>query len=102
MARPPSRASRAGKQGRPSKHTRPARPLGSGHASASTKQDGRWLVRSIPGASAVKAYRCPGCDQVLAAGTPHVVVWPAEPSWSSASGLDERRHWHTSCWQRRP
>ncbi|WP_375426695.1 hypothetical protein [uncultured Friedmanniella sp.] len=94
MPRPPGR--------RPSKHSRPARPLGSGHASATTKRDGRWVVRSVPGASAVKSYRCPGCDQVVPAGTPHVVVWPAEPSWSSASGLAERRHWHTACWQRRP
>ena len=52
---------------RPSKHTRPARPLGAGHASAAAKADGRWLVRSIPGASAAKTYRCPGCDQVIPA-----------------------------------
>lgn len=87
---------------RPSKHTREARPLGMGHASAAAKSDGRWLVRSIPGASAVKTYRCPGCTQTIPVATPHVVAWPAEPTWSSPSGLDERRHWHTSCWQRRP
>ena len=87
---------------RPSKHLRAARPLSAGHASAVTKVDGRWLVRSIPGARAEKDYRCPGCQQLVPPGTPHVVAWPAEPSWTSESGLDERRHWHTACWQRRP
>jgi len=86
---------------RPSKHTRQARPLSAGHASAVLKSDGRWIVRSIPGAAAVKRYRCPGCQQAVAPGTPHVVVWPDVPSLISESGLEERRHWHTACWQRR-
>jgi hypothetical protein len=86
---------------RPSKHTRQARPLSSGHSSAAIKSDGRWIVRSIAGAAAVKSYRCPGCQQPVPPGTPHVVVWPDVPSLSSASGLEERRHWHTACWQRR-
>jgi hypothetical protein len=87
---------------RPSKHLRPARPLSAGHAASQTKADGAWVVRSIPGARAGKDYRCPGCQQVVTPGTPHVVVGPAEPAWTSASPLDERRHWHTGCWQRRP
>ena len=86
---------------RPSKHTRPARPLGAGHNTAETKSDGRWIVRSIAGASAVKTYRCPGCDQLIAPGVPHVVAWPDLPRLTSQSGLDERRHWHSACWQRR-
>ena len=86
---------------RPSKHTRAARPLSSSHATAATKADGRWVVRSVPGAAALKAYRCPGCQQVITAGTPHLVAWPVEPALLSDSGLAERRHWHTSCWQRR-
>jgi hypothetical protein len=59
--------------------------------------DGDWVVRQVPGAAAVKTYRCPGCDQEIRAGVPHAVVWPAQ-----APGPDERRHWHNSCWQRRP
>jgi len=86
---------------RPSKHTRPPRPLGVGHATAEVKSDGRWVVRSVPGSAATKTYRCPGCDQLITAGVPHIVAWPAEPSWTASSGLEERRHWHTSCWQRR-
>ncbi len=86
---------------RPSKHLRPARPLSSSHASSAIKNDGRWIVRNISGAAAVKNYRCPGCNQLISPGTPHLVAWPDTPGLLSASGLDERRHWHTSCWQRR-
>lgn len=55
-----------------------------------------WTVRSIPGASAAKAYRCPGCAQLIPAGTPHLVTWPE-------TDLDagDRRHWHTACWAAR-
>ncbi|MEJ3657104.1 hypothetical protein WEH80_29490 [Actinomycetes bacterium KLBMP 9759] len=64
---------------------------------AETGSDGEWLVRSIPGAQAVKSYRCPGCDQLIAAGTPHVVAWPA----AEYGSVDERRHWHNGCWAAR-
>lgn len=88
---------------RPSKHLRPPRPLGSGHARAEQRTDGRWVVRSIAGAAATKEYRCPGCSRPIPPGTPHVVVWPAEPSsWLVDSPVTERRHWHTGCWSRRP
>jgi len=59
--------------------------------------DGEWVVRQVPGAAATKTYRCPGCDQEIRPGAAHVVVWPAQ-----TPGPDERRHWHNSCWQRRP
>ena len=87
---------------RPSKHLRPARPLASGHAASARKRDGRWIVRSVSGAAAVKAYRCPGCSQSIPAGRPHLVVWPADPPLHAATGVEERRHWHPGCWQRRP
>jgi hypothetical protein len=59
--------------------------------------DGDWVVRQVPGAAAAKTYRCPGCDQEVRPGVAHLVVWPAH-----TEGPDERRHWHNSCWQRRP
>ena len=59
--------------------------------------DGDWVVRQVPGGVATKTYRCPGCDQEIVPGVPHVVAWPAQ-----TPGLAERRHWHNSCWQRRP
>jgi hypothetical protein len=62
-----------------------------------TWPDGDWVVRQVPGAAAAKTYRCPGCNQEIRTGVPHVVVWPAE-----SPGPAERRHWHNSCWQRRP
>lgn len=86
---------------RPSKHLRPPRPLSSGHAGATQKADGRWLFRAITGAAATKDYRCPGCQQVISPGTPHIVAWPDQPSLSAATGVEERRHWHTACWERR-
>ena len=58
--------------------------------------DGDWVVRLVPGVAATKAYRCPGCDQEIPAGIPHVVAWPA-----LTPGLEMRRHWHRACWQRR-
>ena len=35
------------------------------------------MVRSLTGAATGKTYRCPGCDQEIRLGTPHVVTWPA-------------------------
>ena len=69
--------------------------------------DGDWVVRPLAGASTGKAYRCPGCDQEIRIGTPHVVTWPAytrdsdlDP-WDTDSAADLRRHWHTACWRAR-
>ena len=55
----------------------------------------QWRVRHLAGSAADKTYRCPGCDQEVRAGVPHVVVWPVE------EGLGERRHWHNGCWRAR-
>ncbi|ADG97060.1 conserved hypothetical protein [Segniliparus rotundus DSM 44985] len=55
-----------------------------------------YVVVAVPGAKAVKAYRCPGCDHEIGVGEPHVVAWPA---FDASAG--ERRHWHRSCWQAR-
>nr|WP_300147062.1 hypothetical protein [Propionicimonas sp.] len=87
---------------RPSKHLRAPRPLSSGaFARLERKVDGDWMVQTMPAGSATKTYSCPGCGQVVAEGTAHVVAWPREASIGSASAVDERRHWHTTCWQRR-
>ena len=86
---------------RPSKHLRPPRPLSSSHAGAVDKADGRWMIQTMPATSATKQYRCPGCERMIPLGTAHVVVWPLVPSLSYSKAVDERRHWHTSCWNRR-
>lgn len=74
-------------------------PLRSGVSSGHVESgpDGEWHVRQVSGGSAVRPYRCPGCDQLVAVGTPHVVAWPA----GEAGSVDERRHWHTPCWAAR-
>jgi hypothetical protein len=56
--------------------------------------DGEWSVRAVPGAATTKTYRCPGCDQEIRPGLPHVVAWPM-------GAEDDRRHWHTPCWSAR-
>lgn len=67
-----------------------------------SRRDGSWWVRAITGATSSKSYRCPGCQQAIAPATPHLVVWPEEPStFLVADPLEERRHWHRACWDRR-
>ena len=51
-------------------------------------------LRRIQPYAATKIYLCPGCNQDIAVGIGHVVIVPtADPT--------ARRHWHTSCWERR-
>ncbi|QCB94276.1 hypothetical protein [Cellulomonas shaoxiangyii] len=63
---------------------------------AESAPDGEWVVQSVRGSD--RAYRCPGCDQVVAPGTAHVVAWRTDV-WRD--GVEERRHWHAACWQAR-
>ncbi len=87
---------------RPSKHLRAPRPLNSGaFARLEHKTDGPWMVQTMPADSATKTYTCPGCNRQVSVGTAHVVTWPREASLGSTSAVEERRHWHGSCWQRR-
>lgn len=52
-------------------------------------------VQPVPGARAVKTYRCPGCDHEIRSGTAHLVAWLA------GEDGEDRRHWHTPCWRNR-
>ncbi|MFE7121616.1 ATP/GTP-binding protein [Streptomyces sp. NPDC057654] len=54
-----------------------------------------WIVRMVGGGAAAKHYRCPGCDQEIPPGVPHVVAWPDH------GGVEDRRHWHKACWNAR-
>lgn len=56
-------------------------------------EDG-YVVRSVTGTASGRGYRCPGCDQLLPAGQPHVVAWPQ-------GRTEDRRHWHSACWSAR-
>ena len=53
-----------------------------------------YVARRVTGAASTKPYRCPGCDHEIRPATPHVVAWPT-------ASLDDRRHWHSACWDRR-
>lgn len=64
-------------------------------------RDGEWIVRSVSGGSSSKPYRCPGCQQEVSAGTPHIVAWPAQGVLGRQTTIEERRHWHTPCWRSR-
>jgi hypothetical protein len=50
------------------------------------------VVRAVSGEKS-KTYRCPGCQQEIRPGVPHLVVVTDED-------LTGRRHWHTPCWRR--
>ncbi|MGD9482287.1 ATP/GTP-binding protein [Streptomyces sp. TRM70308] len=54
-----------------------------------------WVVRRLSGGAAAKHYRCPGCEQMIPPGLPHVVAWPRY------GDVDDRRHWHAPCWAAR-
>jgi hypothetical protein len=86
----------------PRRHPRPddaRRPRGDGDpgpgADLETHPDGEWRVRRLTGARVTKAYRCPGCQQEIPVGQPHVVAWPEH------GDAEDRRHWHTGCWAAR-
>jgi hypothetical protein len=66
----------------------PGRPLGV--APAWAQMEGA-MVRAVPGEKD-KAYRCPGCQQMILAGTPHLVV-------VQDGDVQGRRHWHRPCWR---
>ncbi len=62
------------------------------HRFAGDALDDEPTVRRVQPYEATKTYRCPGCDHPIPPRTGHVVVVPEDAS--------ERRHWHTSCWER--
>ncbi len=95
-SRPPrglSKWQRAGAQDRP---LRPGTPDTTEH-----HPDGVWVVRRISGATSTKDYTCPGCSTRIGPATPHVVAWPAERPLLGGEAADARRHWHSTCWERR-
>ncbi|MBN9644956.1 hypothetical protein JZY06_10085 [Corynebacterium sp. CCM 8862] len=56
-----------------------------------------FLVRRIGSSAAAKYYVCPGCNQNIPPGVAHIVAWPKE----HGHRVEDRRHWHSGCWQRR-
>jgi hypothetical protein len=58
------------------------------------------MVRDL--GPAARAYRCPGCDQVISPGQQNLVVWRADSWRGEDAAIQDRRHWHKSCWRSRP
>lgn len=56
-----------------------------------------YILRRVGAAGAQKNYVCPGCNNTIFAGMAHIVAWPQE----GGGRVEERRHWHTRCWERR-
>ena len=96
----PRRGRRATSSGAPAQELDLDRALG-GMARRVSGPDGDWLVRPVAGPAASKTYRCPGCDQEISVGVPHVVAWPADTVTGSDAALADRRHWHSACWSAR-
>jgi hypothetical protein len=72
------------------------RPLSTAQQRLDDWRGQRWVVRGVTALGAAKAYRCPGCDQDIRIGVPHLVIWP-EPG----AAASERRHWHSTGWAAR-
>lgn len=89
---------------RANKWSRPARELSTsmnGLRRTQEAPDGTWVVQDVKGNDSGKTYVCPGCNQELPAHTAHVVAWRSEDDFGYTTGLDHRRHWHTSCFNAR-
>jgi hypothetical protein len=69
-------------------------PLTGGNETVEEALDGDWVVRRLTGSATSKTYRCPGCDHEIRPAVPHVVAW-------RIGDEDDRRHWHTPCWDAR-
>lgn len=92
------RGRRTAAQGRPARQAPAPQPMSpwAGHW-VESGPTGDEVVRPVSGAAATKSYRCPGCDQQIPPGTPHVVAWPD----GAFGGPADRRHWHSPCWSAR-
>ena len=85
----------------PADRTPPPDPTPVGMQRVEEQPDGAYVVRRVSGAGSAKTYRCPGCDQEVRPGTPHVVAWPADGPLGGFGDVTDRRHWHTPCWAAR-
>ncbi|PDQ36178.1 MAG: hypothetical protein B5766_02705 [Candidatus Lumbricidophila eiseniae] len=76
-----------------------ASALTSGPRRQETRAGREWNVQVISPQQTVKSYLCPGCGNRIAVGVSHVVAWRADGVLGDTADLENRRHWHTHCWQ---
>lgn len=89
-----------GRRNRREPQSEPAEIRVAGMRRVEDHPDGQWAVQKLTGASATKAYQCPGCNQQIPSGVAHIVAWPFYGR-DIEECIDERRHWHNICWQKR-
>lgn len=69
-----------------------------GGRSTTSRRGNEWTVQHVK--SSERTFTCPGCNQVIVVGTPHVVAWVNDSIFGAQAGLADRRHWHGGCWDR--
>src|SRR5690606_41940452 len=45
-----------------------------------------------------KTYICPACSQEIPPRTAHLVAWAQDEIFGAEVAAEQRRHWHTHCW----
>lgn len=45
-----------------------------------------------------KTYTCPACQRQIPPQTAHVVAWATDGLFGAEVAAEQRRHWHTNCW----
>ncbi|MDO4917543.1 MAG: ATP/GTP-binding protein [Rothia sp. (in: high G+C Gram-positive bacteria)] len=63
--------------------------------------DGDWFVQFMPAVNAKKTYKCPECGRNINPGIAHLVIWQEDHLFGKDRAVEERRHWHSKCWQTR-
>ncbi|MBP3089021.1 hypothetical protein EML15_07670 [Corynebacterium sp. sy017] len=93
-----------GRKNRRAPSKQPSRPLDAATLWGTQSMEGpAWTqgeiyhVRRMSASAATKRYICPGCNQDIMPAVAHIVAWPRD----YGRGIEDRRHWHTGCWQRR-
>jgi hypothetical protein len=62
-----------------------------------TKRGKRYQVRKTFDGSSV--YKCPGCNNGITQGATSLTVIEQDHIFGEQAAIDERRHWHESCWK---
>ncbi|MDR1033176.1 MAG: hypothetical protein LBL41_00130 [Bifidobacteriaceae bacterium] len=55
------------------------------------------VTKTLEGSS---VYLCPGCNQAIDQGKPSFTVIELNHMFGEQAAIDERRHWHVTCWRR--
>lgn len=73
------------------------RVRGSAGARRETGPRGEEFMVAVPRPSE-KTYVCPGCSKEIDGMTQHIVAWAADGLFGPDAAAEQRRHWHTGCW----